>query len=218
MNRHRGMLCSLICLTMSSLSCGIFSTVPALRPLQATPPASAPPPLAQQVREPAAEADELVAAIRDYLATRRTGLTAGELDELARVIVEESRRHEIDPTLVMAVMHVESRFNAFAVSPVGARGLMQIMPFTGEELALRLDIPWHGPRVLFDPVTNVRMGVAYLRELSDRFGSVSIALAAYNWGPSHIDRRIRRGSALPQVYPRLVLDAHAATAQRDRRS
>ncbi len=218
MNRHRGMLCSLIYLTMSSLSCGIFSTVPALRPLQATPPASAPPPLAQQVREPAAEADELVAAIRDYLATRRTGLTAGEVDQLARVIVEESHRHEIDPTLVMAVMHVESRFNAFAVSPVGARGLMQIMPFTGEELALRLDIPWHGPRVLFDPVINVRMGVAYLRELSDRFGSVSIALAAYNWGPSHIDRRIRRGRALPQEYPRLVLDAHAATAQRDRRS
>ena len=214
MNLHRGMLSSLICLTMSSLSCGIFSTAAALQPLQSTPPVSAPPPLAQQLPE----VDETVVAIRDYLATRRTGLTAAEIDELAQVIVDESRRNEIDPTLVMAVMHVESRFNAFAVSPVGARGLMQIMPYTGEDLALRLGIPWHGPRVLFDPVTNVRMGVAYLRELSDRFGSVSIALAAYNWGPSHIDRRIRRGSALPEVYPRLVLDAHAATAQRGRRS
>ncbi len=214
MNLHRGMLSSLICLTMSSLSCGIFSTAAALQPLQPTPPVSAPPPLAQQLPE----VDETVVAIRDYLATRRTGLIAAEIDELAQVIVEESRRNEIDPTLVMAVMHVESRFNAFAVSPVGARGLMQIMPYTGEDLALRLGIPWHGPRVLFDPVTNVRMGVAYLRELSDRFGSVSIALAAYNWGPSHIDRRIRRGSALPKVYPRLVLDAHAASAQRGRRS
>jgi soluble lytic murein transglycosylase-like protein len=62
------------------------------------------------------------------------------------------------------------------------------------------------------------MGVAYLRELSDRFGSVPIALAAYNWGPTHIDRRIRRGRALPEEYPRLVLDAHAARTQRDRRS
>ena len=172
---------------MSSLSCGIFSAAPALRPLQDTPPVSAPGPLAQQPPKSTAAADEQVAQIRDYLATRRTGLTTAEVDELAHVIVEESRRHEIDVTLVMAVMHVESRFNAFAVSPVGARGLMQIMPFTGEELALRLDIPWHGPRVLFDPVTNVRLGVAYLRELSDRFGSVSIALAAYNWGPSRID-------------------------------
>ncbi len=214
MNLHRGMLSSLICLTMSSLSCGIFSTAAALQPLEQTPPVSAPPALAQELPE----VDETVVAIRDYLATRRTGLIAAEIDELAQVIVEESRRNEIDPTLVMAVMHVESRFNAFAVSPVGARGLMQIMPYTGEDLALRLGIPWHGPRVLFDPVTNVRMGVAYLRELSDRFGSVSIALAAYNWGPSHIDRRIRRGSALPEVYPRLVLDAHAASAQRGRRS
>jgi soluble lytic murein transglycosylase-like protein len=218
MNMHRGMLCSLIYLTMSSLSCGIFSTLPASRAHQALPAVSAPSPLAQQMPVPAAEVDELVAAIRAYLATRRTGLTAAEIGELAYVIVEESRRHEIDPALVMAVMHVESRFNAFAVSPVGARGLMQIMPFTGEELALRLDIPWHGPRVLFDPVTNVRLGVAYLRELSDRFGSVPIALAAYNWGPGRIGRRIRRGSALPQEYPRLVLDARAAAVQRGRRS
>ena len=115
---------------------------------------------------------------------------------------------------MLAVIHVESRYNAFAVSPVGAMGLMQIMPATGVELAARTGIPWRGPQTLFDPILNVRMGVAYLRELTNRFGDIELALAAYNWGPSHIDRRLRRGTPAPVVYPRLVLDAYAAKALR----
>jgi soluble lytic murein transglycosylase len=105
-------------------------------------------------------------------------------------------------------MYVESRFNNFAVSPVGAMGLMQILPSTGEELAGRYGIPWHGPQTLFDPVVNVRLGSAYLRELSNRYGELSTALAAYNWGPGRIDRRLRRGHRLPTEYPRLVFEAH----------
>ena len=105
------------------------------------------------------------------------------------------------------MIHVESRYDAFIVSDAGAIGLMQILPATGEELALRLGIPWEGARTLFDPVANVRLGIAYLKELSDRYGNTNIALAAYNWGPGHIDRRLRRGTPLPRVYPRLVSDA-----------
>ena len=54
----------------------------------------------------------------------------------------------------------------------------------------------------------MKLGVAYLKWLESRYdGDVPTALAAYNWGPGHIDRRLRRGRALPTEYPRLVLDA-----------
>jgi soluble lytic murein transglycosylase-like protein len=111
-------------------------------------------------------------------------------------------------------VHVESRANTFAVSPVGALGLMQILPSTGEELAHQEGVTWRGPHTLFDPLVNVRLGVAYLEQLSNRYGEVSTALAAYNWGPGHIDRRIARGRALPTEYPSLVLEAHAAELER----
>jgi len=146
------------------------------------------------------------------------GLASGEITSLAHTIVEQSRHYDLDPALMMAVMHVESRFNSFAVSPVGALGLMQILPETGQEMALKHGVAWHGRRTLFNPEINVKLGIAYLRELTDRYGNISTALAAYNWGPGRIDRRIRRGSRLPVEYPRLVLGAHTDRWQADRES
>ena len=91
---------------------------------------------------------------------------------------------------------------------------MQLLPSTGRELAEKMDIPWKGPDTLFDPVINVRLGTAYLRELSDRYdGNVDIALAAYNWGPGRIDRRLRRGARVPKLYieqVRRAVDRYAA--------
>jgi hypothetical protein len=159
----------------------------------------------------------LVAAVGAHLRARgRTGLVDSEIAEVARTIVEESCRHAIDPGLVLAVIYVESRYHAYSVSPVGAMGLMQILPTTGEELAAREGVVWRGPQTLFDPVVNVRLGVTYLRELTDRYESTPMALAAYNWGPGHIDRRLRRGAPMPTVYPALVFEAY--TAQSERRS
>jgi soluble lytic murein transglycosylase len=159
-------------------------------------------------------ADARVASVARYLARRRTGLTRTETDALARAIFTEAARYELDPGLILAVMHVESRFNAFALSPVGAMGLMQVMPATGEELAANLGVAWRGAQTLFDPFVNLRLGVAYLKQLESRYGDTPTALAAYNWGPGHIDRRLRRGRALPTEYPKLVLDAHAERAGR----
>jgi soluble lytic murein transglycosylase-like protein len=177
------------------LSCGVHGPEPA------------PPPAAPEVL---AAADPALAFVRRELDTRPTGLSESELDALAEAIVAEARRQRLDPQLVMAVMFVESRYHAFALSPVGAMGLMQILPSTGEELAERLGVPWHGTRTLFDPLLNVRLGVAYLRELQSQFGSMEVALAAYNWGPGHIGRRLRQGDELPTEYRRLVREAHAA--------
>jgi soluble lytic murein transglycosylase-like protein len=202
----RGLLAVLTGAMLSTLSCAVLSP----------PRAPAPLPAAAAVAD-AAEA-ETIGIIRAALSARSKGMTHAEIGELARVVVQESRRRQLDPALVMAVMHVESRFNAYAVSPVGAMGLMQILPSTGEELAAKHGVAWYGPQTLFDPVVNLRLGVAYLRELSSRYGNVTIALAAYNWGPGRIDRRLRRGRQLPTDYPRLVLEAHAAAQDGGRRS
>ena len=206
----RPLLALLCAATLSALSCAFVVPVP-LEPARETvnlPPVDAGPPMSSA--DLLLEAN--VASVARYLAKRRTGLTRTETDALARAIFTEAARHELDPELVLAVMHVESRFNAFALSPVGAMGLMQVMPATGEELAANLGVAWRGAQTLFDPFVNLRLGVAYLKQLESRYGDTATALAAYNWGPGHIDRRIRRGRALPTEYPKLVLDAHAERA------
>jgi hypothetical protein len=207
----RALLASLLCLAVHSLSCGALFTGadsrPALPPVVMAPdpdPSGAPP-----AREETPRSAQVV-EIAEFLATRHTGLLRDEIDALAGTIVDEARRHRLDPTLVLAVMHVESRYNNFALSPVGAVGLMQILPSTGEALAAKEGIVWAGTRTLLEPTTNVRLGVAYLRELADRYGDLPTALAAYNWGPGHIDWRLQTGTALPTEYPSLVLAAHAA--------
>ena len=147
-------------------------------------------------------ADEaIVQQILARFAVRHTALPERERIRLARAIVFEARAFGLEPDLVMAVIEVESAGYHLAQSHVGALGLMQLLPATGKELAGKLDIEWMGPDTLFDPIINVRLGTAYLRELSDRYdGNVETALAAYNWGPGRIDRRIRRGATVPSLY------------------
>jgi soluble lytic murein transglycosylase len=110
-------------------------------------------------------------------------------------------------------VHVESRYDVFAVSEKNAMGLMQILPTTGEWLATEIGVPWNGPQTLFDPIANVRLGVAYLSRLLERYdGDLAAALAAYNWGPGHIDGRLRSGTPLPVTYADLVLRAYGRRA------
>jgi len=177
------------------------------------------PPVQSAVQEalPPKSPDARTQAIRAHLErfAKQTDLTSAELDRLAQVVANESERHGVAPELVLAVMHVESRFRTFAVSEKNAMGLMQIMPSTGRWLAPQLGIEWDGPHTLFDPDVNVRLGVAYLRQLTDRYhGDLEAALAAYNWGPGHIDRRLARGAPLPEEYPRLVFTALDRTTRR----
>ena len=130
----------------------------------------------------------------------QTGLAAFEVRAVAETIVESSEALGIERDLVLAVIHTESGFHAFARSRVGALGLMQIMPETGEMLAEELGLSWEGPETLFDPTVNVRMGIHYLAFLYEKYGSWERALAAYNWGPMRIDRRLRAGAPLPERY------------------
>jgi len=151
---------------------------------------------------------KLEAKILRRLSIRHTGLTERERARLARTIIQESRAHDLDPDLVIAVIEVESAGYHLAVSRVGAMGLMQILPATGKEFAGKIGIEWLGKDTLFDPIVNVKLGTAYLRELADRYGDVSVALAAYNWGMGRIDRRLRRGDEVPSAYIGQVMRAY----------
>jgi soluble lytic murein transglycosylase-like protein len=199
----RRLLASLSCLAIGVLSCGHFS-LPLSNELPPVSLASAEPSVEEDTADPMVER-----AIR-YLEGRRSGLSEAEIAQVATAIVREARIQGIDPNLVMAVIHIESRGNTFALSPVGAMGMMQIMPPTGEELAEKLDIPWRGAQTLFDPLVNVRMGIAYLKQLEGRYANTATALAAYNWGPGRIDSKIRRGVALPVSYSGSVLATYRA--------
>jgi soluble lytic murein transglycosylase-like protein len=155
-----------------------------------------------------AEDDAIARQILARLSARHTALPARERLALARTVVREARAHNLEPDLVIAVIEVESAGYHLAVSHVGAMGLMQLLPSTAEELAGKHGIAWHGDDTLFDPTTNVKLGTAYLRQLADRYGDVSIALAAYNWGPGRIDRRLRRGATVPSRYIEQVMQAY----------
>ncbi len=150
---------------------------------------------------------ELVERIAARLAARRGALSPRDRLALAETIVREARAQGLEPHLVAAVIEVESAGHPQAVSHVGALGLMQILPETGRELAQKHGVAWSGPNTLFDPAINVKLGAAYLRELTNRYGDVSIALAAYNWGPGVIDRRLREGTKLPSEYIDSVMRA-----------
>jgi len=91
------------------------------------------------------------------------------------VILEAARTYNIDHTLIKAVIKAESNFNPRAVSPKGARGLMQIMPHNFKEFGI------YNP---FDPRQNIMAGTMYLSRLVNRFDNLSLALAAYNAGPT----------------------------------
>jgi soluble lytic murein transglycosylase-like protein len=90
-----------------------------------------------------------------------------------------ARQHNVPAALVKAVIAAESGFNPEAISHKGALGLMQLMPKTSE--ALGVGDPLR-------PDENVRGGVRYLRSMIDRYGSLELALAAYNAGPTVVDR------------------------------
>lgn len=109
-----------------------------------------------------------------------TGRPHGAPAPFAAIVEAEAAAHRLDPGLVAAVIRVESNWQPRAVSPKGARGLMQLMPATAKRL---------GVTKAFDPSQNVRGGALYLSRLAERFGEheVEKVLAAYNAGEEAVE-------------------------------
>lgn len=101
--------------------------------------------------------------------------------------------NDLPPLLVAAVIRVESRFRPDATSPAGARGLMQVMPETGQGVAGQLGLPNFEPDMLYHPETNIRIGTWYLGQLRREFDqNLILALAAYNGGRGNVREWLSR--------------------------
>ena len=114
-----------------------------------------------------------------------------------------ARIHNVDPMLIKAIIKTESNFNRYAVSSVGAQGLMQLMPATAKYL--RVGDP-------FDPWQNIYGGTRYIKKMLDSFhGDLRLSLAAYNAGPT----RVLKYRAIPRIpetinYVRKVMQQYQA--------
>ncbi len=149
-----------------------------------------------------AEINHILEVLKSY----RTGLSSLEEVRLAEVILNESYTYDIDPLFVLALIKTESTFFNWARSEKGALGLMQIRPITGRYLAEKLGVRWDGEDILYDPYLNIKMGIHYFSLLMDRYNNdVKKALAAYNFGPFYIERRLRYGKRVPERYANKVL-------------
>lgn len=124
------------------------------------------------------------------------------------LIREAATDHGLDYALLKAVIATESRFDALAVSPRGAVGLMQLMPATAERFGVKADGAQTLHQRLTDPRTNLQAGARYLAWLLRQFGGqTDLALAAYNAGEGAVQRA---GRQIPN-YPETVQYVHKVT-------
>ncbi len=116
-------------------------------------------------------------------------------------LLAEAAEKGLDPSFVAALIRQESMFNPAATSPVGARGLMQVMPDLGGKLAGSLNYPVWDPVLLYQPDVSLQLGSFHLQELVVRYPEPGHVLAAYNAGASRVERWVKRtGVDDPEVF------------------
>lgn len=139
-------------------------------------------------------------SLLDVIQKRARGLSSEEHFALVDTLLEQQRLYNYSPSLLLALIQVESSFNNFAISHRGAIGLMQLQPETAEYLCPALGLDWEGPHSLFDPQLNIRLGCYYLSMLHHRFNDLEWALEAYNKGPTRVSSQLARGIKVRGVY------------------
>lgn len=159
----------------------IIPTLPDEEPVAVAMPAPMPAPMA-----PMAAPDAGVLTVGDFSATDQSVLAmrpASYASPYDTMIAQAAVRHRVDPLMLHSVIRQESGYRPAAMSPVGARGLMQIMPGTGVGLGVA------NASHLLDPATNIDAGARHLRRLWDRMGGrFDLVLAAYNAGEGAVRR------------------------------
>lgn len=152
--------------------------------------------------------EQLLHDIRKEHLISKTGIKEKLASRIIVAIDIESARYNLDSNRILALIIIESWGNPNAESKVGALGLMQVMPDTGRYIARKSGFKWSGVGELRIVESNISYGTWYYDHLLEIFdGDDHAAVSAYNWGPDNIRGRIRRGKALPKVYPGKVYAA-----------
>lgn len=115
--------------------------------------------------------------------------------EYEEPIRAEAARYDLDPALVAAVINTESGFAPDSRSGAGAVGLMQVLPDTARFIARQPNRPSPSPERLAEPEVNIAYGARFLRYLIHRYGTVGLALAAYNGGPENVNKWLEQARA-----------------------
>lgn len=113
------------------------------------------------------------------------------------IVIKQASAQQLKPSLIFGLIRQESLFRQKAISHVGARGLMQIMPYTGRRIAKQLNEKFQGNQMLFDPETNIRFGSHYLGKLLREQGHPVLAIASYNAGPHRVKRWLSYQNGTP---------------------
>lgn len=143
----------------------------------------------QQAAQQRAILEQQLDALTRHNDTGSTGAadTSGVSSNLQALVSRVAKEQKLPENLLYAVMRQESGFNPRAVSPVGAQGLMQLMPATAASFGLKGNDVW-------DPYKNMTAGAKYLKQQIDSFGSVAKGLAAYNAGPGRLQEALKKGA------------------------
>ncbi len=144
--------------------------------------------------------------VEQVLQDRAPGLEHADRQRVVDAIFVAHNEHGFEPSLLLAVIAVESGFNPSARSSQGALGLMQVQPPTGQLMARELGIEWRGARTLFDPEANIRIGAAYLARMKEQFRDLEFSLAAYNVGPGRLQEIFDSGKRPAGIYAGKVRD------------
>ncbi|MGH7766815.1 MAG: lytic transglycosylase domain-containing protein [Candidatus Binatia bacterium] len=135
--------------------------------------------------------------------------------DVSNTVQNESKRHGLDPFLVLAIIKVESGFQHGAAAEDGARGLMQIQPESARSIARERRSVYRADKHvdaddpdLDNPIVNIQLGVFYLHSLRRDFSDLTLALAAYNRGPTRVKNLLLEETDVPLEYATRVLSTY----------
>ncbi|MGE0632020.1 MAG: lytic transglycosylase domain-containing protein [Pseudobdellovibrionaceae bacterium] len=125
----------------------------------------------------------------------------GKHQKIAQAIIDESMKYGFDPVLILSMIRGESSFNPDCKGSLDEIGLMQLRPATAKWIAEMSGMKWEGRKSLFNPVTNIRLGTAFVAHLREKYDShARLYLAAYNMGAGNVDK-VRSKKVWPKIYP-----------------
>lgn len=129
----------------------------------------------------------------------------GQYKVVAQAIIDESLKYNMDPVFLLSVIQGESSFDVQRLGTLDEIGLMQLRPSTAEWIAQKHGLKYTGAQSLFNPVTNIRIGAAFLSYLREKFDShAQLYLAAYNMGARNVNEA-REKNIWPKDYPQHVM-------------